>query len=89
MPARDLIEAWVGLIVLSFGTVLIASTEASGRGGTLAAAGVLVLAGLKARVILARYLGLSGSRFWLRAFDLAVGLFLALSFALYAFGSRG
>jgi len=89
MPARDLIQAWITLVVLSFGTVLIASSDASGRGGLIAAAGVLALAGLKARVILARYLGLSGARFWLRAFDLAIGLFLALSFALYAFGSRG
>ncbi len=89
MPARDLIEAWVALIVLSFGTVLIAWSDTSGRGGMLVAAGVLALAGIKARVILARYLGLSEARFWLRAFDLAIGLFLALSFALYAFGSRG
>ncbi|HEX2842345.1 cytochrome C oxidase subunit IV family protein [Hyphomicrobium sp.] len=87
MPARDLIEAWGSLVALSIGTVLIASVDASGKRGTLAAAGVLTLAGIKARVILARYLGLSGSRFWTRTFDLAIGIFLALAFGLYTFGS--
>ncbi|MCZ7593650.1 MAG: hypothetical protein M5U16_01095 [Hyphomicrobium sp.] len=48
-----------------------------------------MLAGLKARVILARYLGLAGSRFWTRAFDLTIGFFLVIAFALYSFGSGG
>lgn len=87
MPARDLVEAWGALVVLSIGTVLIASVGASGDRGTLTAAGVLALAGVKARVILARYLGLAGSRFWTRTFDLVIGIFLALAFGLYAFGS--
>ncbi|MCC7250298.1 hypothetical protein [Hyphomicrobium sp.] len=85
MPARDLIEAWAALIVLSLGTMLIATFRVE-RWGAFIACSVLVLAGLKARVILARYLGLAGSRFWMRSFDLAIGLFLALSFALYLFG---
>ncbi len=85
MPARDLVQAWMALVALSIGTVLIAM--ASGRSGTFMAAGVLALAGIKARVILSRYLGLSGSRFWMRSFDLAIGLFLALAFALSLFGS--
>ena len=85
MPARDLVEAWMALVVLSIGTVLIAM--ASGHSGALMAAGVLTLAGIKARVILSRYLGLAGSRFWTRTFDLVVWLFLALSFALYMFAS--
>lgn len=89
MPVRDLVEAWVALVVLSFGTVLLATAHGTGRGVTFLAAGVLVLAGLKARVILTRYLGLAGSRFWTRAFDMAIGLFLAIAFALHAFGSGG
>lgn len=89
MPVRDLVEAWVALVVLSFGTVLLATSHISGRGATFVAAGVLALAGFKARVILVRYLGLAGSRFWTRAFDMAIGLFLVLAFALHAFGSRG
>jgi hypothetical protein len=38
---------------------------------------VLALAGLKARVILSRYLGLGSAPGWLRGFDLGLGLFLA------------
>ncbi len=89
MPARDLVKAWMALIALSLGTVLVASDTVSAHGGMIAGAAVLVLGGLKARVILGRYLGLSGSRFWTRTFDLAIGLFLALAFALYAIGSGG
>ncbi len=85
MPTRDLVHAWLALLLLSYGTVLIASNGT--HGSAWMAGGVLLLAGLKARVILARYLGLSGSRFWMRVFDLAIGLFLAAAFALYLFGS--
>lgn len=87
MLARDLVHAWGALVALSLGTVLIASADVSRDGGLIAAASVLTLAGLKARVILARYLGLAGSRFWTRAFDLAIGLFLALALAVYLFGT--
>lgn len=87
MPARDLIEAWVALVVLSFGTVLLTMAEQWNSGRIIVVAGVLLLAGLKMRVILARYLGLAGTRFWTRTFDLAIGIFLALAFALHTFGS--
>lgn len=87
MPERDLVKAWGALVVLSIGTVAIALVGASGERGVLAAAAVLALAGIKAHVILTRYLGLSGSRFWTLTFDLAIGIFLAVAFGLYAFGS--
>ena len=87
MPARDLIEAWAALVALRLGTVLLATRGAPA--GPYVALGVLVLAGFKARVILARYLGIGGSRFWMRTFDLVIGLFLALCFGLYLFGSQG
>ena len=85
MPARDLVHAWLALLLLSYGTLLVASSGT--QGSVWMAGGVLVLAGLKARVILARYLGLAASRFWMRVFDLVIGLFLAAAFALYLFGS--
>ena len=85
MPARDLVHAWLALLLLSYGTVLIASSGT--QGSVWMAGGVLGLAGLKARVILARYLGLSASRFWMRVFDLVIGLFLVAAFGLYLFGS--
>jgi hypothetical protein len=86
MPAPVLIKAWLALVVLSVGTVLLTMTGASGHGQYVAAGGVLLLAGMKAHVILTRYLGLAGSRFWTQAFDAVIGGFLVLSFALYAFG---
>jgi hypothetical protein len=89
MPQRSLIEAWAALLALSLGTVLLTRIDASGRDRAFLAAGVLMLAGLKARVILIRYLGLAGSRFWTGAFDLAIGAFLLLGFALHTFGTKG
>lgn len=86
MPTRDLVKAWGALVALSMGTVLIASVGPWADHSMLTAAGVLTLAGLKARVILARYLGLAGSRFWTQSFDLSIGMFLALAFGVYAFG---
>jgi cytochrome c oxidase subunit IV len=84
MTARAMIEAWVLLVVLSASTTALTFIEMSGRSRMIIAAGVLVLAGLKARIILTRYLQLRNSRFWTRAFDLAIGGFLLLSFGLYA-----
>jgi len=89
MPDRDLLQAWIGLVVLSMGTVLLATVGTSGAAAIFVVLGVLVLAGLKARVILAYYLGLAPSRFWMRLFGMVIGLFLALCFALYVFGSQG
>lgn len=89
MPHRDLIEAWAALIILSFGTVVLATAGVSGTDVTFVAAAVLMLAALKARVILTRYLALASSRFWTRVFDLAIGFFLLLCFVLHTFGSGG
>jgi hypothetical protein len=77
----------MALMLLSFGTVLIASTGRSALGAGWIAGCVLTLAGLKARIILARYLGLARSRFWTRAFDLVIGVFLAVVFGVYLLGS--
>lgn len=87
MPMRDLVEAWAALVLLGIGTVLIAAATGAGQGKSLAAVGVLGLAGLKARLILSRYLGLAASRFWMHAFDLVIVVFLTLGFAVYMFGS--
>lgn len=89
MPARPLTEAWLALVGLSAATTLMTLAAPSDSGRLLVAAGVLGLAGLKARVILARYLGLQNSRFWMRAFDLTIGVFLALGLAVYMLGTKG
>lgn len=89
MSARPLVEAWIALVALSVATTLMTLAVPSGAGRMLVAAGVLGLAGLKARVILVRYLGLQNSRFWMRTFDLMIGVFLALGFAVYVLGTKG
>jgi nitric oxide reductase NorF protein len=87
MPSAYLIKAWLTLVALSVGTVVLTMPGVSSYGTLVVAGGVLALAGIKAHVILTRYLGLVRSRFWTHAFDFAIAAFLLLSFSLYAFGS--
>lgn len=86
MHSKALIEAWVTLVVLSAATTAMTLIDASGTVRIAVAAGVLMLAGLKARVILGSYLQLRHSQFWTRAFDLAVGCFLLICFVVYMLG---
>lgn len=74
-----LTKNWLILIALSAASTAIAASGATGAALTLA---VLVLAGLKARVILSAYLGLSAAPGWQRGFDLGLGLLLTLMAAL-------
>ena len=67
-------RAWVWLVALSVASTGLA---ASGLAGPAFVVSVLALAGLKARVILSRYLGLAAAPGWQRGFDLGLGLFLA------------
>lgn len=88
MTSRPLLEAWGILVALGMATTLLTLGEPGGRAGRmLVAASVLALAGLKARLILGRYLGLAASPFWRRAFDLAGALFLTVCFVIYLMGA--
>lgn len=69
--------AWCVLLALSAASTVMA---ASGLGGAPLVVGVLGLAGLKARIILADYLGLTVAPDWQRGFDLGLALLL-LAFA--------
>lgn len=89
MEARALMTAWVWLVALSIATTLWTLVDGGGAGRIVGAGGVLLLAGLKARIILARYLRLERSRFWMSAFGGAIGGFLALAFAIYLAGMGG
>ncbi len=89
MGARELIGAWVWLVVLSAMTTALTLFEPDGDGRIAVAACVLALAGLKGRVILSRYLKIGTSRFWTSAFDIVLGVFLALGFAAYLIGTGG
>jgi hypothetical protein len=86
---RQLIEAWAGLVLLSVGTTLVTLYELSPQGRWVAPAVVLGLAGLKARIILGRYLGLKQSKFWMHLFDAAMLLFMAIAMTLYLLGAEG
>lgn len=71
--------AWVWLMLLSSASAALA---ASGIGGAALIAAALGLAGLKARIILAHYLGLAQAPAILSGFTLALWLMLALFAAL-------
>ena len=81
------IKAWAVLVFLSAMTTLLTLIDVSGTWRLIIGAGLLALAGLKAHVILTRYLGLGGSRFWTSAFDSAITGFLVIGFGVYVLGS--
>ena len=87
--SRRLIHAWLLLLALSVATTLLTFVNAGGSANRLVGATVLVLAGIKGRVILARYLGLETTRFWTRTFDFALVLFLMIAFGLYMVSASG
>ena len=70
-------KAWAQLIALSAASTALAASGLTGAALTLP---ILMLAGLKAHVILRDYLGLAVAPGWLRGFDLGLVL-LILAFA--------
>ena len=70
-------KAWAMLLALSAGSTALAASGLTGAALTLP---ILILAGLKAHVILRDYLGLTVAPGWLRGFDLGLTL-LILTFA--------
>ncbi|WP_299889136.1 cytochrome C oxidase subunit IV family protein [uncultured Ruegeria sp.] len=72
--------AWLTLLTLSSVTALL--TKLPGM-PEIAAAGILLLALIKTRVILARYLDLAQSPAWLRGFTLVLTAFAVVIFVLY------
>ena len=87
MEARRLFAAWIALMAFSLCTAVLTMSKLTDTSPAIAGAVVLLLAGGKARVILVRYLNLHQSRFWRSLFDVAVGAFLVLAYAIYWIGS--
>lgn len=87
--SRDLVATWVILVGLCAGTTFLTVFKGTGFDRSWLALCILLLAGLKVRLILGRYLGLRASRFWTRGFDLATGLFLVVCFGLYVAAGKG
>jgi Prokaryotic Cytochrome C oxidase subunit IV len=73
----SLTQTWTLLVALS---VLTAAVTMLDPARPVLALGVLVLAGMKARLILGRYLRLNTAPAWQKGFDLALALLL-LAFA--------
>ncbi len=76
-------HAWVGLIALSCGSAIVASSSGSGLSTGLAGVLIVLLALMKARLILAHYLGLSEAPTWRRGFNLSLTLFCLCLLGLY------
>ncbi len=83
MTVPVLIRAWATLIALSLGSTALAVGAIPPAWQPVAGAAILILAWAKARVILARYLGLAAAPFWARGFGVALGVFCLVLLGLY------
>lgn len=83
MTRDPLWRSWGLLLIFSLASTAAALSIEAGLIGPLAGVAILLLAHLKARIILAAYLGLSAAPFWLRGFNLVIGLYMLLLLALY------
>ncbi len=87
MRAHSLIWAWGWRLAMSAVTTLVTLAPPAVAPRAVVGGTVLVLAGVKARLILTQYLGLRASPFWRGSFTLAVSIFLLAAFALYLAGT--
>ena len=85
-----LFRAWIALLVFSMTSTAVAifidrGKTASGANWVPVAAGVviLLLALIKGRIILSRYLGLETTRFWRRGFNTALTIYALVLLGLY------
>jgi hypothetical protein len=87
MRRDPLARAWLGLLLLSgLSTVLALSPVNSGTLRPAAGALLLVLAGLKGRLILLHYLGLVTTTVWRRGFIAALVALVTLLLCAYGIG---
>ena len=90
MLKDKLIRAWIALLVLSATSTAVAiiidrgrTSEAAGWAPVAAGVIILLLALVKGRIILSRYLGLEATRFWRRGFNTALTLYALVLLGLY------
>lgn len=77
---NHLARAWFGLLTLSVASAVLTLLPIP---TALLGDGILMLALLKCRIILARYLDLSASPAWLRGFMMIFVVFVLVIFGLY------
>lgn len=75
-----LTRAWLALLALSLGSAALTVLHLP---AAILGAGILLLALIKARMILAHYLDMTHSPAWLRGFAAVFAVFSILIFALY------
>lgn len=76
-------RAWVTLLMLSGVSAIAAHLVNAGIDARISGSLVMVLALLKSRVILSRYLGLDAAPSWRAGFNLTLALFCLLLLGLY------
>lgn len=83
MIYSDLLRAWITLIGLSAVSTVVSIWSVPVEWQAAVGAALLGVAWLKARVILARYLGLAASPFWARGFGFGLSLLSIILLGLY------
>lgn len=78
-----ILRAWLSLLVLSGASVLVAYIVPAGFNQAAIGAVILLLAWMKARVILSRYLGLWQAPSWRSGFYWVLGFYCLLLLGLY------
>lgn len=89
LAADPLLRAWAWLMAASAATAVLTLATDGAPLGPLAAAALLALAGVKAALILRRYLGLEAAPFWRRGFEAALGGALLLFLGLFLIPMAG
>lgn len=82
-PAQPLVRAFAALATLSLATAALTVIADDGGLHPALAAALLVLAGVKATVILRRYLGLAAAPAWRRGFETVLALLLITLFTVW------
>jgi hypothetical protein len=83
MLSDPLNKAWFALVALSGASAVVAELAIGGLDRRVVGAVILLLALMKARMILSRYLGLAEAPSWRRGFNLVLTLFCLLLLGLY------
>lgn len=83
IASSSLLRAWIALIVLSLASTALAAFGLGAAWPVVAGMLILAFAWFKARIVLARYMGLATAPAWQRGFDICLGLYAVLLLALY------
>lgn len=80
---EPLTRAWFALILLSGASTVLAGMTSLNAAPALAGAAILLVAWMKARVILSRYLGLWQAPAWRAGFNWVLGIYCLFLLGLY------